>query len=387
MKIFNWHFTSSKSAKTNTLKQYEDNKESRGLPSNAPFCLAPHTGMYFNQDGTVGACCYNRKDIFGKYPKQTIDDIWKSMTRTHLCADLSNNHLRSGCNRCHNQFVSGNIGGMLATRYDYMWEYHLTNTQKDGDLSLLSPKTMEFEIGSVCNLECTMCSGYCSSAIRQNRDKLPPLISPYDEAFVDQLKPYIPHLIDAKFLGGEPFLNPLNFKIWDLFIECHSKAVIAITTNGSILNERVKETLGSLQNLYLTISIDSLNQKNYESIRKNAKFKSVIQNIEWLIKNKYLHALAVCPMVNNWADMPEMVAYCNKHDLSIYFNTVFNPIELSIRSLSKADIQKITYFLSSQKIDLEKNVPDRKSRENIDRYEGLIEQCKGWLNNKMVINA
>jgi len=263
----------------------------------------------------------------------------------------------------------------------------LTNTQKDGDLSLLSPKTMEFEIGSVCNLECTMCSGYCSSAIRQNRDKLPPLISPYDEAFVDQLKPYIPHLIDAKFLGGEPFLNPLNFKIWDLFIECHSKAVIAITTNGSILNERVKETLGSLQNLYLTISIDSLNQKNYESIRKNAKFKSVIQNIEWLIKNKYLHALAVCPMVNNWADMPEMVAYCNKHDLSIYFNTVFNPIELSIRSLSKADIQKITYFLSSQKIDLEKNVPDRKSRENIDRYEGLIEQCKGWLNNKMVINA
>jgi MoaA/NifB/PqqE/SkfB family radical SAM enzyme len=74
---------------------------------------------------------------------------------------------------------------------------------------------MELEIENTCNLECVMCIGELSSAIRKNRDKLPPIKSPYNEAFVEQLEEFIPHLKELRFNGGEPFLINSVFRIFE----------------------------------------------------------------------------------------------------------------------------------------------------------------------------
>ena len=68
---------------------------------------------------------------------------------------------------------------------------------------------MEFSISNVCNLECVMCNGNFSSAIRAHRDQLPPAKSVYSNAFDPVLRSILPHLFRAKFLGGEPFLIPV----------------------------------------------------------------------------------------------------------------------------------------------------------------------------------
>jgi MoaA/NifB/PqqE/SkfB family radical SAM enzyme len=77
------------------------------------------------------------------------------------------------------------------------------------------PRVMEFELSNECNLECVMCNGYFSSSIRKNREKLPASVSPYNDQFVDELDQFIPHLTDAKFLGGEPFMIDIYLKIWE----------------------------------------------------------------------------------------------------------------------------------------------------------------------------
>src|SRR6185295_19977224 len=101
------------------------------------------------------------------------------------------------------QFESANFAGLRARSFDDLSEdrYALA----DG-VPFAYPKLMEFEISNVCNLECTMCTGFFSSSIRHNREHLPPIKTPYDDAFVRQLEPFVPHLKAARFLGGEPFL-------------------------------------------------------------------------------------------------------------------------------------------------------------------------------------
>src|SRR5205814_4784152 len=97
------------------------------------------------------------------------------------------------------------------------------------------PRIMEFCLENTCNLACVMCNSLLSSSIRKN-EHLPPLKKQYDEHFADQLIPYIPYLKEAIFSGGEPFLIPLYYKIWEQMLDINPDITICVVTNGSTLN-------------------------------------------------------------------------------------------------------------------------------------------------------
>jgi sulfatase maturation enzyme AslB (radical SAM superfamily) len=142
------------------------------------------------------------------------------------------------------------------------------------------PTMMEFEIDITCNLECTMCSGDYSNLIRKNKEHRPPLVMKYDMEFVEQLTPYFKHLHEARFSGGEPFLIDLYYEMWNRIAEYNPHCLISIQSNGTILNNRVKNTL-TKGKFEIGISLDSLQKEVFESIRINAKFDTVISNIEY----------------------------------------------------------------------------------------------------------
>ena len=58
--------------------------------------------------------------------------------------------------------------------------------------------------------------------------------------FVKQLTPFIEKAEEIKFLGGEPFITPIYFQIWDLIAEVNPTVKIVITTNATILTKKVK---------------------------------------------------------------------------------------------------------------------------------------------------
>ena len=64
-----------------------------------------------------------------------------------------------------------------------------------------------------------MCGGKWSSAIRKNREGLPPLKNHYDKDFVKQIREFLPFLREARFIGGEPFLINLYYDIWEAITE------------------------------------------------------------------------------------------------------------------------------------------------------------------------
>ena len=125
------------------------------------------------------------------------------------------------------------------------------------------PQRMEFSISNACNLECVMCTGIYSSAIRAHREKLPPTQKFYSDEFIESLRKYLPHLSWAKFLGGEPFLITEYYRIWEMMIEDAPLAKCHITTNGTRYNGRVEKFMNDLDFAF-AVSLDGQPKRRRE---------------------------------------------------------------------------------------------------------------------------
>lgn len=371
-------------------------------------CHAPFQSLYFGRDGKVTACCYNRNVILGSYPKQNLLDIWQGEVVQKMRAEISEATFATGCDYCGNQLEAGNFGGLHARSFDHYALKNPTNftTNKnwlkgkvagfykkmqqisfsfkkkllqDNTISQPFPRALEFELSNLCNLECAMCFGEFSSSIRKNRENLPALPMYYDEDFVQQLEIFIPHLREAKFFGGEPFLVPIYYEIWERIMELNPATTIHITTNATILNEKVKRVLEKL-NVVLILSIDSFQKETYEKIRVNAQFERVMEHLDYFEKvakqKQTPFSIAVCPTIHNWKEIPAMVQRCNESSFYIYFNTVWFPFELSLRSLPDSVLQEI--IIHYEDFIKNSNCIHSIGKHNFNILNGLIQQLKKW---------
>lgn len=329
-------------------------------------CYAPFKNIYFGHQGKAVACCYNRTHVLGEYPVQSVKEIWFGHEAERLRDHIKHDDLSMGCYGCKQHIVSGNYDGSKSKQYDE----HTLNRNK-------YPSVMEFELSNVCNLECEMCNGNFSSLIRAKREKLPPLENPYDSKFVDQLEEFIPYLDEVKFYGGEPFLIDIYYEIWERIIKINPKVRISVQTNGTTLNSRLKDIMEKID-FHINVSFDSLQKDIYESIRKNANYERVVENIEYFNsyckrKNTFF-GISVCAMQQNWKELPDFIRYCNKLDVPVYFHTVSFPLTSSIRSMPMAEVKDVYAYLTGFDFPTD-NAVQKKNRQH---YFDFTNQVKEW---------
>jgi molybdenum cofactor biosynthesis enzyme MoaA len=262
---------------------------------------------------------------------------------------LIKQQLTKGCQLCLSQFAAGNFSGIHTKIFDLdlnVFQEKGVSALKAEDYSRwrTMPEILEFELNNTCNLECVMCHGNHSSLIRKNREGLPPIHSPYDERFIEQLRPFIPNIKLARFLGGEPFLIQIYYPIWELFAELNPQAELHITTNATVLNGKVRSILERV-NANLIISTDSMVKETFEKIRINAKHERVLEHIryfaEYCAQRNKIFSFATCPIRENWREMPELVRFCNEKGINLYFNTVEYPDESSLRTLELHEMDEV----------------------------------------------
>lgn len=363
---------------------------SRNCLNNRILCHAPYTNLNFEQTGKVRACCYNYTNVLGTWPQQTIKQIWQGAQLQQLKGYIAKGNFGGGCIECGRMITAGNHQGVRARHYDEYADTWL-NTKLANVANVLKgtityPRVMEFELSNTCNLECVMCNGNFSSSIRKNREKRPPVVSPYNDRFVDELDEFIPHLTDAKFLGGEPFMIDIYLQIWERILKLNPGVRIHITTNGTFLNNRIKDLLEGL-NAGIILSIDSINKETYDKIRINGNFDKVMENLayfsDYAIRKKSFISIAACPIVYNWHEMPQMLDFCIEKKIALYFNAVFTPTELSLRSQSAEYLSKVIQYLQQH------SLPDVTAMHHLDErrlsvnaYADFIKQLQGWLNEK-----
>jgi MoaA/NifB/PqqE/SkfB family radical SAM enzyme len=278
-------------------------------------CLAPYSTLNFDTMGYIRVCCYNNDFILGKYPENSLKECWNNPERKKFINDIKELNFPKGCDNCVKQILDKNISNGLFTSFD-SYDPFLRDSFNQ------HPIAFNFDFGTICNYECIMCGGKWSSSIRKNREKLPPIKSPYDNNFVEQLKPFLYHLRFANFLGGEPFLNPIYYKILNIFLIKNRNVFINFTTNGSIYNSKIENYLINLPNSSITISLDSLKEDVYQFIRKNGNFKTVTENIKKFKKINRLKGIAFCPMIQNVYELPDIIKFANDNNLHLYINTV-----------------------------------------------------------------
>jgi MoaA/NifB/PqqE/SkfB family radical SAM enzyme len=292
--------------------------------------------MYFTTEGRVAPCwlLVGHLDTWG--PDRSIKDIWTGEKFNEYRTNLKNGVFKSECRVCKQKIEADTWP--LALAYDgfSVKEY---------------PTMLELELSNQCNLECVMCEGRLSSGIRKNRDQLPPLPQVYDDSFVEQLKEFIPHLEELRFNGGEPFAQKIVYDICMLVAEINPGLRINIATNGTVYNKQVREILAKC-NISLNISIDSLDKENYEAIRINGDFDTLMENFQTF--NKYCKdnsrglSIMVNPMNNNWWEMPEFVKFTTENEVNLWYNTIHHPEHLSIWKLPSSDLNVILQTLQPQ---------------------------------------
>lgn len=378
MKIINKLLSNFKSTSNDDLtypnEMIKSYYQSRIIDNKKFLCHAPFNNMYFNSTGGISNC-WLTFDNSEKYSEdRSLKEIWFGEKFTRLRENIKNFDLTEHCSTCLNYIENRNHTNVLAKAYD--------NNYPLGDF----PTMMEFELSNTCNLECTMCNGFLSSAIRSNRDKLPKLKSPYGEKFVKELEEFIPYLHEARFNGGEPFLIKIYYDIWERITKLNPNCKMVIATNGTVLTKKVKEVLES-GNFHINISIDSLIPERYAEIRVNGNLDRVLENFHYFKHYCKLNGRNICVMVNpmrtNWEEMPSFVDFCNVNNVHLWFNTIVHPEDLSIHALEKEELSEIYKSLSRVRFTKNEFLSDYAFNHNTKLFYNLVNnQIKTWLSNK-----
>lgn len=157
---------------------------------------------------------------------------------------------------------------------------------------------LDVVVGSTCNLACPFCSAEVSSLIAQvaakHQDEALPVKwrdTPKVNAEPASVGNLIADFIEnrkvkrLKIIGGEPLLKE-NWDPLSNLIESGAcqEMDFALTTNGTIVNDRLISNLHKVKSAILTVSADSIG-KNYDFIRWPYSWEKAKKNIDYLIDN------------------------------------------------------------------------------------------------------
>lgn len=338
----------------------------RADTSTPHLCNAPFRSLLFIPTGEMMVCHYNRGYQLGKYPNNSIEEVWQGDKLKALRNCITNHDLSAGCQACFYDLSIKNFRALGASKYDFI------PANGPG-----FPSLMEFQLSNTCNLECVMCSGEYSSGIRANREKEAPYISPYDDDFVNTLKIFIPHLKKAYFTGGEPFIIPIYRKIWQLILGLNPDIEINISTNAFALDDDIK-TLIEKGRFNFTVSIDSLHPEHYENIRKNARFARVMENIAYLRNYSERHqrvfSVKFIVIRQNMHDIPELFNYFNEQQVQLFPKLVDLPYKYSLLSLTSDTLENILNEYQKPSFSSDTVLKEF----NLNRFGNMTKTLTGW---------
>jgi len=298
-------------------------------------CWAPTVSMYFDQFGSVRACCQNTETLMGSVTTQSIREIWESANTRRMRAALAVGDFSEGCGFCAWQVGQGDEAISFARAFDHL-QVH--------DESPYWPVQMEFSMSNACNLQCVMCNGDWSSSIRAHREHRAPLPEVYGERFFDELAEFLPHLTKVNILGGEPFLGKEPLRLMEMLAGLDEPPQVAVTTNGTQWSPRIEGICERLP-LSFVVSLDGITKETYESIRVGSDFDAVLRNIdrfrEYAARHGTAVSLAHCLMRPNWHQFAQLLRFAEDREMLVGMNEVLFPPQLSLFQMTADELRPV----------------------------------------------
>ena len=190
-----------------------------------------------------------------------------------------------------------------------------------------------WNINSRCNLNCKHC--YSNSTAVKKKETLNT-----KEGFdlIDQLADYkVPVLLLS---GGEPLFRPDLFK---LIKKANSRNMrVVISTNGTLLTEKMANKLSSLGVSYIGISLDGMQQVNDQFRGKKGAFKSALRGIRNCQKYEQKVGLRFTINQNNYKELDDIFQLVERENIPriCFYHLVYSGRGKNIKEAELSDQAK-----------------------------------------------
>jgi organic radical activating enzyme len=302
------------------------------------FCVNPWATLHYNMGEKFSPCCLFK----GELPANSITEYVNSTQLSDIKNSLLTDVQIPGCKSCWDHELQGHESKRLRDNRTYETVFKLKYQKQ---LHTPSSEFVEYYIrlGNHCNIRCTSCNDTCSSGwISENKKfNLParPVIN------IDSADPIWQHLREnantigaIEFIGGEPFMmnEREQADLFKFFVETNNARHIKLkyNTNGTRLPVEQVEYWSKFKHIEINISMDGIGSR-FEYLRYPAIWSEVENNLKFYqelqakipqLSITIVHTLSIL----NIGYVNEMVDYCRKHNLNIFFNMLSTPARLNL---------------------------------------------------------
>ena len=149
-------------------------------------------------------------------------------------------------------------------------------------------KTLWFNSGSLCNIECANCYIKSSPTADHFIYLTPEDMAPY----LDEIDEMYDHKIEIAFTGGEPYLNPHMIRLSEMALERGHELLVLTNAMKPMMRPRVQKGLLDLQTRFpgkmtLRVSLDHFSQKGHDAERGDGSFDIALKGMAWLTEHKF----------------------------------------------------------------------------------------------------
>lgn len=286
--------------------------------------------MHLDPLGNVRVCELNSLAMLGNIASSSLIDLWRGRTNQRIRDALVDGSTAMGCEGCAGALEAGHRAGAHAAYYD---RFQVNSAEPPWPIQL------ELSLSNACNLQCVMCNGDLSSAIRQHREHLPPLPRVYDEQFFADLETFLPHLQRVTFIGGEPLIGRESLRVLEMLASMAEPPEVQMSTNGTAWTPRIQRLFERLD-IDVCVSLDALSAERYEEIRRGADHHQTWSNLPRLRAAATAFSVSYCLMTNNADEFLAFLRWADSEDVHAHVNVVTGPRRFSLYHLPSAELMQ-----------------------------------------------
>lgn len=209
-------------------------------------------------------------------------------------------------------------------------EYEIASKQA---VLISKPRSLWIATSSKCNISCQMCKANEINWSLTKKD-------------IQDIYSYMPYLEHITWWGGEPTISNLFYEMLEYSLQ-YKNIQHTIITNGQYLPKKFLD-LVSENNIEVVVSIDSADEKIYETIRKGASFDKLKKNLAVLSKvlDNNLIKINIVVMKKNIKDITNIINFAKGFNIN-----KFTFIPLGSRELTNDTIENYDRIMLNKNLN------------------------------------
>ncbi|KPA14079.1 radical SAM protein, partial [Candidatus Magnetomorum sp. HK-1] len=250
-------------------------------------CPNPFISLEINRIGKVSVCCPERMNdgykYFGNIINHSLNEIWNSKQLQNLRQIMYDGQYDISCKPFCPQLLALQKG-KIPPWYSHLCEKD-THTEILKNKTILSSTYKSISVASdgSCNLNCIMCRHEKKVQPDEFEKKINLIL--YDQILLN--------ISEIRFLeltgNGDPFYSSeVNILLKRLRTVDTQHLTIRFITNAQLLNKKKWQQIEqlNLKELRISVSIDAASQSTYESIRRGAKWSTLMEHMNMLAQKR-----------------------------------------------------------------------------------------------------